>query len=612
MGFLRLTLLILACLLTFSTSALADPARVLWDGSGTGGVNVPGAEVTAGQGAATVSGAWFRQTGLLETGDTASRFRYGLGVMYAPMEGNRIDGLGVEFGLALGGSSTSNDRGHPDTLASFGDLTLSTKGIYRITDELSAGVRARLILPHGVSGHSGYGDTASYAGEAVGTWRSGDFAAHLVAGFLFDRTINLVPRTPSDIERFAWQQTDFHQVLMGLSANYEQDLLDYTLEFSGEVPVGADAPGFSAAPLRLTPGIRVRPWEALEVQLAANVALARSESAGVPAQPAYDVLAALRWSVGGAEPTPEPSFPASPAPEPEAPQRDEPAPAPVEEFEPLPGLPERAYPADATPETEPGDVSEMEHSPDEMAIRGRVVARDGDDPIAGVKITLFPEGLETETDTRGGYAFADLSPGTRLLRLERDGYATRTVTADVEDGEPLVLDITLVSAIPYATVTLTVTDGEGTPVSGADVRLGGQHKGQTDAAGQLTVEKVRPATLELTVLHEQFHDLTREIPVGPDEQREESVTLQALPRPGYLDIRVMGPERNPIEAMVVIEGKPQSARRLDPAAGSTTLYRLSPGTYRLRIESEGFAPEVREVEIIEDGEAALNVRMEAR
>ena len=620
MAFVRPLLLVFFTWCCLGGTALADTARTLWDGSGSGGIHVPGAEVMPGQGSVTAWGSWFRQGDLLTAGDTADRLQYGLGAMYAPKELNRLDEWGVEIGVSVGGSRARNDRGNPDQLASFGDFELSSKGMYRIHENVSAGVRGRLILPHGVTGHSGYGDTASYAGEALATWRSGDFATHLATGFLYDRTINLVPRSPSAIERFAWQQTDFNQVLVGLSANYEQDRLDYILEFSGEIPVGGGAPGLAAAPVRLTPGIRARPWGPVEVQIAVDIGLSAQEAEGLPAQPHYDVLAGVRWLLGAPQDRPEPVHPepveADPEPEPQPEPTPEPAPEPepLEEFGALPGLPEADEAEPEAPEVEEAPPSpEMELTdPTLGSITGRVSEATTGAPVADATVTVFPDGIEAATDAQGVFFVADLEPGTRLLRVERDGYASGTATPDVEAGETLSLELSIESLVQPATVVLEVVDAQGDPIADAEVRLGGQRQGQTDASGSLTLDGIETAEIELTILREGYHELTRRLVVEPGEQREENLALEPLPKPGYLDIRVMGPERNPIEAMVSIEGQPQSARRLDPAGGSTTLYRLDPGSYRIRIEAEGHVPEVREVEILEDGEAAMNVRMESR
>ncbi len=576
--------------LAVPTSLPAEQLKTMWNGAGTGGIHVPGAEVTPEQASVSLFGSYFLQDGLVSPADEASRLRYGLGGVVSPFKPGQLDPFRVEFGLALGGSSTTNDLGNPETLDSFGDLALSAKGVYRVNEAFGAGIRARLILPYGVSGESGYGDTAGYAGEALASWRSGDFVVHGAAGFLYDRTINFVDREPTGIERFAWGQTDYNQVTFGLSFNYETELIDYLVEASGEVPVGENAPAFAAAPLRVTPGLRIRPWNALEVHVAADIGLTGESAQGVPAQPNWDALAAVRWLF---------DFGTRPA----IAEADSYAPT-TTEAEPEPQTPPAS---EATPSVEaPAPTTE----PTTVIPRGglqAIVRTPEGDPVSGATIRLQPEGAGSETDASGSVSFESLSPGPVTLEVSAPGRKAARTTTRIEAGETRSLEITLEPM--ESALELTVRDQSGKPVPDVAVTIDGNAVGRTDNEGRLTVSPVTQGRRDVRVEKDGFEAATVTTTVAEGSRSSIELAMKALPRPGYVEIKVLNEAREPIMATVTFEGHPDLKRTLDPAKGSETLYKLTPGTYKIRVEAVGYEAEEREFRLAEDGDLALRFRL---
>lgn len=559
-----------------------DTPKTLWDGTGTGGLRVPGAEIHERTGTATAFGSFFSQGALLSPGDASRRTRYGFGVHYAPQQ--QLVPFGIELGTNVRGSRVHHSLANPQTLSAFGDLVFTAKGSYALNERWTTGVRTELRLFSGVSGESGYGDTASYAAAWVSTWRFGDLAVHGLAGFYYDRTVNFARRFPSAIERFAWGQTDYNQVLYGLSLNYETRPADYTLEASGELPVGMGAPGFGAAPLRLTPGVRLRPWGPAEIHLAADFSLTANRDPGIPAQPAYDLLVALRWQfastgtsaqaiIGHPEPVSQPSG------------------------LPTPMMAEPTKPTAAvTPQPTTGSVT------------GRVLNLSTAEPVSGATVTAYPSGLKTQTYPDGTYALAGLPSGDITLRIEAPGLIVAHVNATVVAGDTTILDALLRPQPTTARLAVWVLDAAGQPLSDAEIRIDGKPVGRTAADGHGVIETT-PGTHVLAVVKPGYEGTPTSLQLQAGEQRREQIVLKAEPRPGFVEVKVVDESRQPIAATIVIEGQPDSQRKVEPSSGSTTTYSLKPGTYRVRVEASGYSHETQTVTVEEDGEAALRFKL---
>ena len=576
--------------------AESETPRVLWNGTGTGGMHVGGAEIRPDAAAATAFGSYLSEGSLVAPGDAVSRFRYGVGGLYAPLKY-------LELGAAVLGTSVSNSLSNPERLSSFGDFRFAAKGSVQVNEHLVTGVRAQLLLFSGVKdaaggSASGYGDTASYAGEWVSTMRYGGFASHLALGYLYDRTVNFHPGVPTLQERFAWGQTDFNQVTYGLNAGYETKFADYMVELSGEQPVGGGAPAFSASPVRVTPGVRLRPWGPLEAQLGADIALTSKTGQGVPAQPNYDLLAALRWqfdlSKGGEQPEAAPAEQAAPAP------------APVSSPEPTIEAPAVEAPA---PATTPAIEAPAAPVPQFGALTGRVISMATGAPIGGAKVTV--EGIENPVSSTpgGNYVVAHAPAGKVTVHVAAEGMREQTVSGEVKAGGVTTLDVGLEPLVTTGSVKITVM-GAGKPLDGADVLVNGKKAGVTAKDGTFTVKDVKAGTVEITARKTGFKPADAAmVEVAAGQSITQSVDLQPEPRPGFVEVKAVNEDRQAIAATVTIEGHPEWQRSLDPASGASTTFKLPPGTYRIRVEGKGYKPEVQEVQVPEDGELALRFKL---
>jgi hypothetical protein len=565
-------------------AAYAESPRVLWNGTGTGGMRVSGAEVQQERGAVTAFGSYLTQGGLVAPGDDVSRTRYGFAGLYAPLEY-------LELGAGVHGASITNTLSNPERLASFGDVRLAAKGAYKISDALATGVRAQLLLFSGVKdsaggSESGYGDTASYAGEWVSSFRKGGFASHLALGYLYDRTVNFHPGVPTPQERFAWGQNDFNQLTYGLAAAYETEAADYLLEVSGEQPVGSNAPAFTESPVRVTPGVRLRPWGPLEVQIGADIALTNGAGRGLPAQPGYDLLAALRWHVdlGAAAPAPEAPA-ATPAPAVEAPAEEAPVSAPAPASAPV--------------------QAEAQFG----ALTGRVLNMATGAPVGGAKVAVEGVAAPVMTTPSGNFVLARVPAGEVTVRVAADGLRDGSATGQVKAGGVATLDVGLEPLVTTGAVVVTVTAG-GQPAADAEVLVNGAKAGVTGKDGAFTAKDVKAGTVEVAVRKDGFKPAeTAFLEVTAGQTVRETFRLEPEARPGFIEVKAVNEERLPVAATVTVEGQPDLQRALDPAAGATTTYKLAPGTYRIRVEAKGYKPEVQEVQLPEDGELALRFKL---
>jgi hypothetical protein len=579
----RLIVFLLLGIFLHPSSALAEPVRSLWNGTGTGGFHVPGGEVREGQGAATILGAYTNQGGLLAPGDEVTRSRYGLAGQYAPLPY-------LELGIAVLGNSIDVEPSGTE-LDSFGDFVLAAKGAYRINETFSTGLRGELRLFSGVGGpegtESGYGDTASYAGEWVSTARFGSFAVHGMVGYLYDRTVNFTEGVPTPAERFAWGQTDYNQVLYGLGFNFETDFADYVVELSGAQPVGDGAPALSESPLRVTPGLRLRPWGPLELQLGADFSLTDEAGQGVPAQPNYDLLAALRFQFGGAREEAESEAEALPAEEEEAPA------APAAE-EPVVAVP-------PPPVAAPAQTG---------AISGKVVHEKTGQAVADAKITVEGLELSATSNQEGNYLLAAVPAGAVRLNIEAPGMEPYTTEVSVSANAAVTVNAQVKPQSTEGKLSVRALDAAGKPIEGVDVRVNGESKGATDAEGLLEILGMSAGMQEVALSKAGYRTpdpVFVEVVAG--QTSAETVTMQAEPRPGFVEVKVVNTEREPIAATVTVEGHPEWTRQLDPAAGSVATLKVPPGTYRFRAEAPGYQPEVQQVVIEEDDEEAVRFKL---
>lgn len=133
-----------------------------------------------------------------------------------------------------------------------------------------------------------------------------------------------------------------------------------------------------------------------------------------------------------------------------------------------PGRPELFdSPPDESPAARPGGAGPEAADPEAAEVRGQVRVQKSGEPLAGATVTLRPEGAAPDsggrsaaTDRQGEFHFAQVGPGSWILRVEHVGYRPRTDTLAVGEGDDVVLRIPMaVSPVDLEPLVVRVRRG---------------------------------------------------------------------------------------------------------------------------------------------------------
>jgi hypothetical protein len=315
-------------------------------------------------------------------------------------------------------------------------------------------------------------------------------------GFHLDRSGQVVPdpERVSASDRRTLEMSDWNALQWGVGASHRLTGANTELlaELSGELLVGAGAPGALRSPWQLSLGARQPLGAAFSLSVSADVGLSargpRTASDLQPIPPRLGCAVGLAWHLGA------PAPPAVP----------EPAPPPSQEAPPEP------------PRPPPPAVSAS--SP----VSGTVVD-EGGRPLPDALVTLTAEGAqprETRSAEDGRFTFTEV-PGVALeLRASAAGFDdTRVeISAAGERSSELVLH----PSVPAGQVRGRVLDLGGTPVP-ASIRITpGDHQLEAGSDGSFTIE-LAPGRYTLELQHPGFAPQQRVIVV-----RERGVVILNL------------------------------------------------------------------------------------
>ena len=142
-------------------------------------------------------------------------------------------------------------------------------------------------------------------------------------------------------------------------------------------------------------------------------------------------------------------------------------------------------------------------------LRGTVVDSTSHQPVPGAQVQLVGTNRSTFTDASGVYTLTGVSVGPATVRVQRIGFAQRTVTANVDPGTTVAADISLQSAVTNlaqvvvigygssnradvsgALSTVSASQIQNTPIAGLDAMLQGKAAGVqvTQNAGNPAME----------------------------------------------------------------------------------------------------------------------------
>ncbi|MFW6152291.1 MAG: PEGA domain-containing protein [Verrucomicrobiota bacterium] len=199
-----------------------------------------------------------------------------------------------------------------------------------------------------------------------------------------------------------------------------------------------------------------------------------------------------------------------------------------------------------------------------------------------------PSGAEVQID--GAFMghtpllLTDLTLGRYEMTLSSPGYASKTVTLNLDDRTPRKHEISLTSTSADLVIS--------SEPSGAKVLLNNLDMGLTPC----TLERVPNGRNTLTILKEGYETYEDTITLQQGKQNEISIRLD--PIPAELEIVSLPPK-----ARIYFENE---------RAGTTpvTLSDLDPGQYRIRAELEGYAPLSRTITLEHGDKKTEEFRLE--
>jgi TonB-linked SusC/RagA family outer membrane protein len=129
-------------------------------------------------------------------------------------------------------------------------------------------------------------------------------------------------------------------------------------------------------------------------------------------------------------------------------------------------------------------------------LRGTVIDSTSQQPVAGAQVQLVGTNRATYTDASGVYRLTGVAVGPATVRVQRIGFAQRTASTTVTDGETATADVTLQpvvttlsqvvvvgygssnrSEVTGALSTVAAADIKNTPIAGIDAALQGKASG---------------------------------------------------------------------------------------------------------------------------------------
>jgi len=160
---------------------------------------------------------------------------------------------------------------------------------------------------------------------------------------------------------------------------------------------------------------------------------------------------------------------------------------------------------------------------------------------------------------------------------------------------------------PVATLRLRVHDGHGHAIHDAEVHLGDDALGVTDAEGELVVTGLTPQESTLTVFASTTmeHDAPVRIVEGDNAYE---VDLDWMP--GALHVNARGPDGAPTDAHVTARRVGYDPQEWSLGADGQGYRSLAPGTWTIAVAAEGAALHVEDVEVSAARDSLVDLRLD--
>ena len=210
------------------------------------------------------------------------------------------------------------------------------------------------------------------------------------------------------------------------------------------------------------------------------------------------------------------------------------------------------------------------------------------DPVAGLAlVTSRPTGADISYNGASlgqtPLLLTTLSPGTHRLTVSSPGSQNKNVDLVIEDRTPVKLDVDLMSASGTLNVETDPAD--------AEVFINGISRGKTP----ITIERIPEGSVKIDIKASGFEPHAREVSLAAGEVQK--INLAMKPLPGTIQIVSI-----PNDARVYIN---------DEFKGNAPYIfeKVSPGTYRVRVERPGCEPNARDVVVTNSAALTEEFRM---
>ena len=258
----------------------------------------------------------------------------------------------------------------------------------------------------------------------------------------------------------------------------------------------------------------------------------------------------------------------------------------------------------------------------ESLLLGRVETSDGK-PITKFSVRYWRQNRQWETSTRdfddeGGRFSIPAKPGLMQLQVTATGF-THDKPADVQINGST--DETVIVVDQAAILTGVVTDKEGKPLSGVEVRVGGddderrnwnrnrsgEQKATTDSKGRYRFDTLAPKETKFTASLGEMSTTNTTTLVQGDNTLDFQMDVG-----GILRIRLIDPEGNPVEPDTIWfqekgnRGWPRPERMPGKEPGLAEYAGMKPGEYTMTASAGGFPAIKQDIKVTEgDNEISL-------
>jgi hypothetical protein len=247
--------------------------------------------------------------------------------------------------------------------------------------------------------------------------RQRPFSLGMMAGFRYDLSARAVgdPESYRAGDRLALGLSEFNAVPLGVGGRYRFGATELIAEISGDILVGAGAPGFAESPSRATAGARHWLGDMLALRVVTDTALSARPATGPsdplsPIEPRFQVLVGMAYNVLDWAPASE----------------EVPAPPPLHRPAPPPEAPKEVVP------------------PAVASLQVNVTTLEGhalSDAVVEVMLGTTP--VAVPHDHLQSYRVSELGVGDGTLRVSAARLKTHTQSIQLRAGAPLVIDVQL-------------------------------------------------------------------------------------------------------------------------------------------------------------------------